>query len=224
MFRDRTDAALQLARRLSHLKDQHPLVLGIPRGAMPMARLIAQRLGGDLDVVLVHKLGAPGNPEYAIGAVSEDGTVEVTDAGRMLFAGDDYLHQEVQAQLQVLLSRRRRYTPGRPPLDPAGRVVVVVDDGSATGATMLAALRVLREQGPRRLVAALGVAPPDALLKIEEAADEVVCLLSPSAFFAVGQFYADFRQVSDEEVIALLRETEAAPPGHAPAPRPDLRH
>lgn len=222
MFRDRIDAAQQLADRLSHLKGQHPLILGIPRGAMPMAKLIADALDGELDVVLVHKLGAPGNPEYAIGAVSEDGTVQTTDHGRMLFAGDDYLRAEADDQLNVLRARRMRYTPGRPPADPTGRIVVVVDDGSATGATMLAALRVLREQQPKRLIAAMGVSPPDTLLAIEKAADEVVCLAAPPNFYAVGQFFDDFRQVTDEEVMDLLRD--GLPGDSRPGDQPHARH
>ncbi|HEX5512813.1 MAG TPA: phosphoribosyltransferase family protein [Gammaproteobacteria bacterium] len=214
MFRDRLDAAEQLARRLSHLKGQHPLVVGIPRGAVPMAKLIADALDGELDVVLVHKLGAPGNPEYAIGAISEDGTLQISEAADRLFAGGDYLQEEAQAQLSVLQARRLRYTPGRKPIDVTGRIVVVVDDGSATGATLLAALRVLREQRPQRLIAAIGVAPADTLSKIEAAADEVVCLAAPSFFYAVGQFFDDFRQVSDEEVIELLGHSESADKPH----------
>lgn len=210
MFKDRPDAARQLAHRLAHLKGQRPLVLAIPRDAVPMGRVIADALGGELDVVLVRKLGAPGKPEYAMGAVSEDGTVQLGDGAGLLYAGDDYVHREVQAQREVLRARRERYTPIRPPIDPAGRLVVVVDDGSAAGAAMLAALQSVRERGPRRLVAALAVAPPDALRRIEAAADEVVCLLSPAHFHAAGQFFEDFRRVSDEEVVDLLRASAPA--------------
>lgn len=204
MFKNRTDAARQLARRLGHLKGEHPLVLAIPRGAVPMAKLIAEALDGELDTVLVHKLGAPRNPEYAVGAVSEDGAVELSDHGRRL--SEDYIKREVDAQLQVLGERRRRYTPVRPPIDPAGRIVIVVDDGSATGATMVAALQTLRQRKPRRLIAALGVAPADTLRRIEAGADEVICLAAPAVFHAVGEYFSDFGQVSDEEVIELLRQ------------------
>lgn len=205
MFKDRADAAGQLVERLRHLKGEHPLVLAIPRGAVPMAKHIADALGGELDVVLVHKLGAPGNPEYAIGAVSEDGTVQLSEHGRRL-CSEDYLEHEVDAQLRTLRERRQLYTPVRPPVDPTGRVVIVVDDGSATGATMIAALQTLRQRQPSRLIAALGVAPPDTLRRIEVEADEVICLLTPSLFYAVGQYFSDFRQVGDAEVVELLRQ------------------
>lgn len=204
MFKDRSDAAEQLAERLRHLKGEHPLVLAIPRGAVPMAKHIAETLDGELDVVLVRKLGAPGNPEYAVGAVSEDGTVELSPHGQSI-CSEDYIAHEVDAQLRTLKARRQAYTPVRPPIDPSGRVVIVVDDGSATGATMVAALQTLRRRAPQRLIAALGVAPPDALRRIEAEADAVYCLATPAAFYAVGQHFSDFRQVSDEEVIELLR-------------------
>ncbi|MDN5869808.1 MAG: phosphoribosyltransferase [Nitrococcus sp.] len=203
MFKDRADAALQLAQRLRHLEGEHPLVLAIPRGAVPMARLIADALGGELDIVLVHKLGAPGNPEYAIGAVSADGSVAISEQGRAL-CSKDYIDREVGAQLRILRARYRRYSVVRPPIDPSGRLVIVVDDGVATGATMLAALQALRQREPRRLIAALGVAPPETLRRIEAQADAIACLAAPSPFFAVGQYFADFRQVSDDEVVELL--------------------
>lgn len=171
-----------------------------------MGRLIADDLDGDLDVVLVHKLGAPGNPEYAIGAVAEDGSVQISDRARRLY-GDDYVREETEAQLRVLRERRRRYTPVRPPIDPAGRVVVVVDDGSATGRTMVAALAALRARRPERLIAGLGAAPPDAVRALERDADEVVCLTETPDFYAVGQFFADFAQVSDDDVVAALRSS-----------------
>lgn len=204
MFKNRADAALQLVQRLEHLKGEQPLVLAIPRGAVPMAKLIAEALDGELDAVLVRKLGAPGNPEYAIGAVSENGTVKLSEHGHRL--SEDYIEREVDAQVRVLGERRQRYTPVRPPIDPAGRVVIVVDDGSATGATMIAALQTLRQRKPRQLIAALGVAPPDTLRRIEAEADAVICLAAPAAFYAVGQYFSDFGQVSDEEVIELLRQ------------------
>lgn len=202
MFEDRQEAAERLAQALDRLRDQHPLVLAIPRGGVPMGRVIADLLAGDLDVVLVRKIGAPGNPEYAIGAVSEDGSVHLEEAAQQ--CRDDWLAREVAEQRELIEERRRRYTPVRAPLDPAGRVVVVVDDGSATGATMAAALATLRQRQPARLIAALGVAPPDTLARLDELADEVVCLEAPAYFRAVGQYFANFGQVSDDEVVRLL--------------------
>lgn len=202
MFRNRHAAAERLAAALAHLKGEHPLVLAIPRGGVPMGRVIADALEGELDVVLVRKIGAPGNPEYAIGAVSEDGSVHMEETAREY--RDDWIAREVERQRELIEERRRRYTPVRSPIDPAGRIVVVVDDGSATGATMAAALATLRQRGPARLVAALGVAPPDTLARLETLADEVVCGEVPERFGSVGRFFADFDQVSDDQVVALL--------------------
>ena len=205
MFRDRLDAAEQLAQRLRHLKGERPLVLAIPRGGVPMGQVIARALDGELDVVLVHKLGAPGNPEFAIGAVAEDGIVQLPEGARRRF-GAEHVQREIDAQLAMLRERRRRYTPIRPPIDPADRVVVVVDDGSATGSTMASALQAVRGRRPRRLIAAMGAAPPQVVEALGELADEVVCVIESSHFFAVGQFFEDFGQVGDAEVEGALAE------------------
>ena len=205
MFTDREEAAHRLAEALQHYRGRNPLVLAIPRGAVPMARILTEELGGDLDVVLVHKLGAPGNPEFAIGAVGEDGTREVSEEAHRLGISQDYIAEEAERQLQTLRQRRQRYTPVREPLDPSGRNVIVVDDGIATGATMQAALKTLRPRGPQSLVAAVAVAPPDAAKRLESVADEVVCLQTPYDFFAVGQFFRNFEQVSDDDVVAILQ-------------------
>jgi predicted phosphoribosyltransferase len=204
-FRDREDAAERLAEALAAWRGRHPLVCAIPRGAVPMARILAQRLAGDVDVVLVRKLHAPGQPEFAVGAVDESGWVYVTDHAAVAGASQAYLDAQAAAELATIRRRRALYTPGRAPLDPAGRVVIVVDDGLATGATMIAALHALRARKPARLVCAVPVAAPDSVERVRAYADDVVALATPGWFSAVSQFYASFPQVSDEEVVALLR-------------------
>lgn len=170
-----------------------------------MGRVIADALVGDLDVVLVRKLGAPGNAEFAVGAVDESGWTTIADHAAAAHADPAYLDAEKAAQMAVLHRRRAEYTPVRSPLDLAGRLVIVVDDGLATGATMLAALHAVRAKSPAKLVVAVPVAPMDTLKKVEALADEVVCLLVPVNFAAVGQFYREFPAVSDAQVIAELR-------------------
>lgn len=205
MFRDRLEAASQLADSLKAYQGQKPLVLAIPRGAVPMAKLIAERLDGDFDVVLVRKLRAPWQPELAVGSVDESGWTYIAPFAASMGADDKHLAEEKRKQLETIRQRRAQYTPLRPHINPAGRTVIVIDDGLATGATMIAALHGLRQQQPAKLVCAVPVAPPDTLVKVRELADEVVCLQAPEFFQAVGQFYRDFPQVEDEEVIALLK-------------------
>lgn len=206
-FKDREEAAHKLAEALAHHRGTQPLVLAIPRGGVPLGRIIADALDGELDVALVHKIGAPGNPEFAIGAVDEAGTILTTDSTTQSGATDDYVETEAARQVAQLKERRRRYTPAHAPSDPCGRTVIVVDDGVATGATMRAALRMLRNRAPERLVAATAVASPDALEGLRSEADEVVCLDAPIWFHAVGQFFRNFSQVSDDTVEELLRST-----------------
>lgn len=195
-----------MAQKLARYQGQKPLVLAIPRGAVPMAKIIADCLGGELDVVLVRKLGAPGEPELAIGAVDETGAVSLNEYAHDLGASDAYVEAERQTQLAALRRRRDVYTPLRAPADPCGRTVIVVDNGIATGATMIAALRALRAKGPARLIAAVAVVPAETLKRIANEADETVYLEAPIRFHAVGAFFEDFSQVSDEEVAAILLE------------------
>jgi len=210
VFESRLDAARRLAKALEHYRGKNPLVLAIPRGAVEMGRTLADALDGELDVVLVHKLGAPGHAEFAIGAVDETGWTYVSDYAPSAGAGAAYIEREKQAQLETMRKRRARYTPARPPIDPAGRIAIVVDDGLATGATMIAALHAVRARKPDRLVCAVPVAAPDSLERIRPYADEVVCLAAPHGFYAVGQFYRDFQQVEDDEVVALLAQSAGA--------------
>lgn len=206
-FADRLDAADKLATALAAWKGSNPLILAIPRGAVPMGAALATALAGELDVVLVHKLGAPGNPEYAIGAIDESGWFFVADPNA---ADEAWLQRERAYRLEQLRQRRALYSPGRPPADPGGRIAIVVDDGLATGSTMLAALHAVHSRAPARLICAVPVAAQDSLKRVGRHADETVCLYAPRDFQAVGQFYARFDQVEDDEVIACLRR--ARPP------------
>lgn len=208
MFRDRNEAAVLLAKKLNPYHGQYPLVLAIPRGAVPMAKIIADMLDGDMDVVLVRKLRAPDNPEFAIGAIDETGWTYLAEYAHQVIGDPAYIEQEKATQLEVMRERRNSYTPIRPPFDPKGRIVIVVDDGLATGSTMIAALHALRAKHPQKLICAVPVAPPETLAKVTPYADEMICLEVPELFYAVGQFYQSFPQVSDEEVIALLRKND----------------
>lgn len=204
MFMDRTDAAHRLADALAAYRGENPLVLAIPRGAVRMAKVIASELGGEVDVVLVRKLSAPGSPEFAIGAVDETGWTYLADHARRMGIDDDYIEAECAAQVALMARRRAQYTPVRPPIDPAGRTVIVVDDGLATGSTMIAALHAIRAKGPKKLICAVPVAPPDTAERVQGYCDELVCLATPFGFYAVGQFYRSFPQVEDDEVISAL--------------------
>ena len=211
MFADRTDAAHRLAAALSMYQGQHPLVLAIPRGAVAIGAWIARALDGELDPVLVRKLHAPGAPEFAIGAVDESGWVYLAPHAAAVGATPAYVNEQKLMEMEELARRRELYTPGRSRTTPPGRVVIVVDDGLATGATMLAALHAVRRQGPARLVCAVPVASPESVELVAQHADEVVCLETPRRFQAVSQFYRVFPQVADEEVVALLEAARRGP-------------
>jgi predicted phosphoribosyltransferase len=206
IFSSRRDAARQLAGALARYQGRNPLVLAIPRGAVEMGRVLADELDGELDVVLVRKLRAPENPEFAVGAIDETGWAYIADYAKGVGADHAYLEREKKEQLQLLRHRRALYTPARAPVDRKGRFAIVVDDGLATGATMIAALHSVRVKEPQRLVCAIPVAASDSLERVRPYADEVVCLQAPVHFWAVGQFYAEFRQVEDRQVVELLQK------------------
>ena len=203
-FDDREDAARRLANRLQRLVGMHPLVLAIPRGGVPIGRVIADALNGELDVVLVRKIGAPFNPEFAVGAVGESGAVYVADYAARAGAGDAYISAEAARQLELIRRRRAQYSAVRPAIPVAGRTVILVDDGLATGATAMSAIREIRSQSPATLVCAVPVASNEAAASVEPLVDEFVCLEVPLDFQGVGQFYRDFAQVSDVEAERLL--------------------
>jgi len=189
-----------------------PLVLAIPRGGVVTGAELARELGAELDVVLSRKLRAPGQPELAIGAVTEDGRVYLNRfAQEVLDLTDEYLAEERDHQLAEIARRQRLFRGVRPKAPVAGRSVIVTDDGIATGATMIAALQVVKAQRPREVIVAVPVASPDRVAEVRRWCDDVVCLLAPVEFWAIGQFYEDFTQVEDEQVVALLREFVPAP-------------
>jgi len=205
LFENRTVAAHRLAERLAVYRGRNPLVLAIPRGAVPMGTIIAEALEGELDVVLVRKLRAPHNPELAIGSIDDAGAMYLDPRMRDLWT-DAYLETETQVQAQTLKQRRQMYGLIRPPIDAAGRIAIVIDDGIATGSTMIAALRAVRARRPATLIAATAVASADTLQRISLEADEVVCLETPAVLYAIGNHFLDFSQVSDDDVTAILRE------------------
>lgn len=205
MFKDRLDAARQLSKALKKYEGQNPLILAIPRGAVPMSAWIADVLHGQMDVVLVRKLRTPSQPEVAIGAVDETGRAYLSPCAATLGIDPQYVKDEIKLQMKTLKARRRQYSQIRAPIPVQGRVVIVVDDGLATGATMMSALKAVRQHHPQRLVCAIPVASQDALAKIKPLADEMVCLHAPEDFMAVAQFYQQFPQVDDAQVMASLQ-------------------
>jgi len=209
-FQDRHEAGQLLAEELAPLRGQKDLiVLGIPRGGVVVAYEVAKRLEAPLDVYITRKIGAPYNPELAIGAVASDGTV-VLDHTLIARVGasDDYVQAETERQRREIERRLAAYRGSRSELDLEGKTVILVDDGIATGATVLASLRAIKQHKPAQLILAVPVGPPDTIHLLSQEADRVVCLYTPEIFWAVGAFYAVFDQTSDAEVIQLLQEQQ----------------
>jgi predicted phosphoribosyltransferase len=211
MFRDRNHAARELAGRLVEYKGRKPLVLGIPRGGVVIASILARELEGELDVVLARKLRSPVNPELAMGSVAENGNVHL-NASVIAALGitTETIEEERQAQLRVIESRADAYRRIVPKIPMKDRIVIITDDGIATGATMAAAIDTARAETPQKLVIALPVGPPEKIDEMQAAVDEMVCLSAPANFQAVGQFYESFCQVEDSEVEQILREFAGA--------------
>lgn len=206
-FVDRTRAGEALAERLQPLREQNPVVLALPRGGVAVAAPIARALGAPMDLLLVRKIGAPGEPELAYAALVDGNPPEVVVNEELVpyvREGEQWLARQVPREQAEIDRRRAAYLPGRKPLPLAGRTVIVVDDGLATGTTARAALKALRRQNPARLVLAVPVAPADTVEALTPLVDEMVCLATPSPFRAIGLHYRDFHQLDDREVIALL--------------------
>ena len=205
LLENRVAAGRQLALAIKKTGED-AIVLAIPRGGVVVGFEVAKSLGVALDVIVTKKIGAPDNPELAIGAVAEDGTFFVDDdLVSRLYVSKEYIREEVEKQRQEIQRRLFRYRGNEPYPSLKGRVVIVVDDGVATGATLKAALRLVRSKGAKNVTVAVPVGPPDTISELEEYADDVVCLLTPEPFYAIGQFYTDFSQTSDEQVTELLR-------------------
>jgi putative phosphoribosyl transferase len=213
LFEDRRDVGRRLGEELRRYRAERPVVLGMARGGVPVADEVARSLGASLDVLVVRKVGAPGNPEYGLGAVTEGG-VRLLDVARIREAGYTLAEMEpVIAKEQREVERRRHAFRGnRPRLDLRDRTVILVDDGVATGATLRAAIQAVRQQSPRRVIVALGVSPPEAYHDLQALADDVVVLRIPRHFFAVGQWYRHFEPVEDEEVVRILTRAAAEAP------------
>lgn len=207
MYDDRRGAGESLARELETRDYDSPVVLGVVRGGLPVAAPVAEALGAPLDIVVPRKIGAPGNPEYAVGAVTEDGSVVLNEeAVRRTGATDRYVEDAAEEQRREVERRVERYRGGREPIDLRDRTVVIVDDGIATGTTLKAAIKSVRGRDPSSVVVAVPVGAKSSVDEIEKLADEVVCLDAPRMFGAVGQYFRSFPQTSDEEVERILEE------------------
>ena len=202
MFDDRTDAGIQLSEKLQHYRDEDVVVLAVPRGGLPVAALVAKSLNAPLDVALIKKLGHPFNKEYAIGAISLNNVVINDDTG----ISKSYIQSETQRIREVLQQRHDQYYKNRTSQNLTGKVVIIIDDGIATGSTVLATIQLVATQNPSKIVVAIPVAPGMSVARLKDTpeVDEVICVSTPLNFHAVGQFYRKFGQVSDDEAISIF--------------------
>lgn len=210
VFKNREDAAQKLLKPLMKYKNQNPVILGIPRGAMPMAKIIAEELNGELNAVLVHKIPAPYQEELAIGSIGLSGKIHRLPISESFGISDAYIEKEAQRQLEILKKRQERFH--LPKLDCKNRLVIIVDDGIATGATAIGAIHEIRLQKPRKLVLAAGVVAKNTADNIRGLVDEFIALEEPEFFYAVSQFFVDFGQVTDDEVVDILRHIPKTQP------------
>jgi putative phosphoribosyl transferase len=221
VFANRQEAAKQLAERLMHFKDVDPVILALPRGGVPIGFEAAKALEAALDLVLVRKIGAPHQPELAIAAIVDRPHAEIVineDIVKALGIPQSYIDDECARQLEEIERRRALYLAGRSRVDLAQKTVIVVDDGIATGATVRAALHALKRTNLSRLVLAVPVAPPETLATLQEGVDELICLFTPTYLGGIGTFYIDFHQVSDDEVVEMLRQcSDREEADHAPS-------
>ena len=205
IFKDRIDAAMQLAKKLEDYKNKDAIILAIPRGGVPVGYIMAQELGLPMEIVLSKKIGHPRNPEYAIGSVSLQGAIINEN---VLDVSLDYYRKEADRILEGLKEKFKLFMGNRKPTELKDKIVIIVDDGVATGSTILATVEAIKKSKPKKIVLAVPVAPPTTALKLDKEVDELVCLLTPLGFQGVGQFYQYFSQVSDEEVIQLLQHVK----------------
>ncbi len=204
-FRDRVDAGRRLAALLEKYKDQNVVVYALPRGGVPVGKEIARKLHCPLDLVIIRKIGHPWNPEYALGAVAEDGLLVVNEE-ELARVDREWFEAEKARQMAEARRRRELYLKGKEPVPATGKIAILVDDGIATGSTMLVAVKKIRRENPEKIVVAVAVSPKDTARRFAQEVDEFVAVTIPEVFWgAIGYYYDDFSQVSDEEVIALLK-------------------
>lgn len=210
MFSDRKEAGILLSKKLSHYKNKDVIVLAIPRGGVVVGAQISSYLDCSLDIIIPRKIGAPENQEYALGAITSDGTIVLNPSVSSSILKDEKFKKQCEAEIKEIKRREKEYQQGGEKYDIKDKIVILCDDGIATGSTMLAAIKSVEKRHPKKIVVAVPVLPRDTLLNLQRKVDEVVYLDAPDIFYAVGQFYYDFSQTTDEEVKNILKERKNA--------------